>query len=66
MCSYCRGKELEEPTAEYAAALGDYTIIIRNAPCLECVQFREMHYADEVMRNIERIVAKGLNIGFCN
>ena len=61
MCSYCRGKELEEPTAEYAA---DYTIIIRNAPCLECVQFREMHYADEVMRNIEKIVVKGLNSGF--
>ena len=61
MCSYCCGKELKEPTAEYAA---DYTIIIRNAPCLECVQFREMHYADEVMRNIERIVVKGLNSGF--
>ena len=65
MCSYCRGKELKESTT-YAAVLSDYTIIIKNVPCLECVQCGEKYYADEVMQNIERIVtkAKELNSEF--
>ena len=58
MCSYCRGKELKESTAAYEAIPGDYTIIIRNVPCLECVQCGEKYYTDEVMQNIERIATK--------
>ena len=66
MCSYCRGKELKEFTTTYVAALGDYTIIIKNVPCLGCVQCGEKYYTDEVMQNIERIVtkAKELNSEF--
>ena len=65
MCSYCRGKELKESTAAYEAIPGDYTII-RNVPCLECVQCGEKYYTDEVMQNIERIAtkAKDLNSEF--
>ena len=58
MCSYCRGKELKESTTTYAAVLGKYTIIIKNVPCLECVQCEEKYYSDEVMQNIERIATK--------
>ena len=57
MCSYCRGKELKSTTT-YVAVLGEYTIIIKNVPCPECVQYGEKYYADEVMQNIERIVTK--------
>ena len=66
MCSYCRGKELKEFTTTYVAALGDYAIIIKNVPCLGCVQCGEKYYTDEVMQNIERIVtkAKELNSEF--
>ena len=66
MCSYCRGKELKESTTTYVAVLGDYTIIIKNVPCLECTQCGEKYYTDEVMQNIERIVtkAKDLNSEF--
>ena len=66
MCSYCRGKELKESTTTYVAVLGDYTIIIKNAPCLEFVQCGDKYYTDEVMQNIERIAtkAKDLNSEF--
>ena len=40
------------------AVFGDYTIIIKNVPCLECVQCGEKYYTDEVMQNIEKIVTK--------
>ena len=58
MCSYCRGKELKESSTTYVAALGDYAIIIKNVPGLECVQCGEKYYTDEVMQNIERIATK--------
>ena len=66
MCPYCRGKELKESTTTYVEALGDYAIIIKNVPCLECVQCGEKYYTDEVMQNIERIAkkAKELNSEF--
>ena len=66
MCSYCSGKEFKESTTTYAAVLGKYTIIIKNVPCLECVQCGEKYYSDEVMQNIERIAtkAKELNSEF--
>ena len=66
MCSYCRGKELKVSTTTYVAVLSEYTIIIKNVPCLECVQCREKYYTDEVLQNIERIVkkAKELNSEF--
>ena len=66
MCSYCRGKELKESTTTYVAILCDYTIIIKNVPCLECFKCGEKYYTDEVMQNIERIVtkAKELNSEF--
>ncbi|HIV98561.1 MAG TPA: type II toxin-antitoxin system MqsA family antitoxin [Candidatus Ornithospirochaeta avicola] len=66
MCSYCRGKELKESTTTYVAVLDEYTIIIKNVPCLECAQCGEKYYTDEVMQNIERIVtkAKELNSEF--
>lgn len=38
----------------YVAVIGDYTFIIKNVPCPECVQC----YTDEVMQNIERIITK--------
>ena len=61
MCSY-----LKESTTTYAAVLGEYTIIIKNVSCLECVQCGEKYYTDEVMQNIERIAtkAKELNSEF--
>ncbi len=66
MCSYCRGKELKEAVTTYVAVFGDYAIIIKNVPCLECVQCGEKYYTDEVMQNIERILmkAKELNSEF--
>ncbi len=66
MCSYCRGKELKESPTTYVAVFGDCTIIIKNVPCLECVQCGEKYYTDEVMQNIEKIVikAKELNSEF--
>ena len=65
MCSYCRGKKLKESTTTYAAVLGEYTIIIKNVPCLECVQCGEKYYTDEIMQNIEKLAAdaKERNIG---
>ena len=67
MCPYCRGKELKESTTTYVAALGDYTIIIKNVPCLECVQCGEKYYTDEVMQDIDKIVtrAKKPDSGTC-
>lgn len=66
MCSYCRGKELKESLTTYVAVISDYTFIIKNVPCLECVQCGEKYYTDEVMQNIERIItkAKELNSEF--
>ena len=58
MCPCCRCRELKESTATYVAVLGEYTIIIKNVPCLECTLCGEKYYTDEVMQNIERIVTK--------
>ena len=66
MCSYCRGKELQQSITTYVAVIGDYTFIIKNVPRLECVKCGEKYYTDEVMQNIERIItkAKELNSEF--
>lgn len=56
MCTYCKGIELKNAITTYVAVLGNYTIIIRNVPCLECVQCGEKYYTDEVMERIEQIV----------
>lgn len=56
MCSYCKGNDLKESVTTYVAVLSSYTIIIRNVPCLECVQCGEKYYTDDVMQRLEEIV----------
>ena len=57
MCTYCKGeKQIESTTTTHVVVLPKCTIIIRNVPCMECVQCGERYFTLEVSRQLEKIV----------
>ena len=58
MCTYCKGEKLIESTTTHVVVLPECTVIIRNVPCLECVQCGEKYFTLEVSRHLDAVVAK--------
>ena len=54
-CFYCKGPMVEGTTV-FTVELERCLVVIRNVPCLECLQCGEVEIADETMQRIEQIV----------
>ena len=54
-CFYCKGT-LEESFTAHVVNLKTCIIIIKNAPCIECVQCGETFYNNDVAIQLEQIV----------
>lgn len=56
MCWFCRCDETKESTTTHVVNYNDCVIVVKNVPCIECVQCGETYFTDEVARHLERIV----------
>lgn len=54
-CMECGGR-YAEATRTHVVDMKSYIIIIRNVPCLECVQCGDAIYTDEVATRLDEIV----------
>ena len=54
-CFYCKGMT-KSGTTTHVVRLKTSIIIVKNVPCIECVQCGETFYDDDVAVQIERIV----------
>lgn len=62
MCIFCKSKEEKPSTTTHTVDNGDSVIVLRNVPCIECVQCGEIYYSDEVVEQLEDIVNKAKNL----
>lgn len=61
MCQYCKNNKMINSTTTHVVNYKDYTIIIKNVPCEECVQCGEKYYTNEVAMLLDDIVSKAKN-----
>ena len=54
-CFYCKGV-LKDSTTSHVVKSKTCIIIIKNVPCMECVQCGETYYDNDVALQVERIV----------
>ncbi|HCB93506.1 MAG TPA: hypothetical protein DEP57_06820 [Selenomonas sp.] len=58
MCMYCKCDEMNtNATTTHVVNYKNMIIIIKNVPCEECVQCGERYYSDEVVQQLEKMVA---------
>ena len=55
-CFFCKGT-IKESITNHVVNLESGVIIIKNVPCMECVQCGEAWYDDAVAMRLEQIVA---------
>ncbi|WP_419543256.1 type II toxin-antitoxin system MqsA family antitoxin [Negativibacillus massiliensis] len=58
MCFYCKCKTTKPSRATHVVTFDDCIIVVKNVPCEECEQCGEKYFSDEVMEQLEIIVAK--------
>lgn len=56
MCKYCGNDKMIDSVTTHVVNYKDYTIIIKNVPCEECVQCGEKYYSDDVAMLLDKIV----------
>ena len=56
MCMFCRNSITVESTTTHVVNVQNYTIIVKNVPCLECEQCGKTYYTDEVAEQLENII----------
>ncbi|MCM1328654.1 MAG: type II toxin-antitoxin system MqsA family antitoxin [Ruminococcus sp.] len=56
-CFFCKG-DMQESTTTYFEQLENSIVIIKNVPCLKCVQCGETAYTAAVSERIEEITAQ--------
>lgn len=56
MCKYCRNDKMINSSTTHVVNYNDYIIIIKNVPCVECIQCGEKYYTDEVALLLDKIV----------
>ena len=56
MCMFCRNFITVESTTTHVVNVQNYTIIVKNVPCLECEQCGKKYYTDEVAEQLENII----------
>lgn len=58
MCFYCKCKELVPAVNTHVTTISNSVIIIKNVPCVECAQCGEKYYTDEIMEELDILVAQ--------
>ena len=53
---YCKCNETDETFTTHVVNYKGSIIIVKNVPCIECVQCGETFYTDEVAEILEKIV----------
>lgn len=53
MCMYCKCDEIINSTTTHVVNYKKCLIIIKNVPCVECVQCGEKYYTDEVAQHLD-------------
>lgn len=56
MCMFCGNSITVESTTTHVVNVQNYTIIVKNVPCLECEQCGKKYYTDEVAEQLENII----------
>lgn len=56
MCMFCHCQETKKSTTTHVVTFDNCVIIIKNVPCLECVQCGETFFTDDVMEQLDEIV----------
>ena len=56
ICFFCKG-ETKEQLTKFVVDLGACVLIVKDVPGRVCTQCGETTYSDEVMQNLEKIVA---------
>ena len=57
MCMYCKCDEWIDSLTTHVVNYKNCLIIIKNVPCVECVQCGEKYYADKVAQRLDKIVS---------
>ena len=57
MCMYCKCDELTDLLTTHVVNYKNCLIIIKNVPCMECVQCGEKFYTNEVAQQLDKIVS---------
>ena len=55
MCFYCKG-DMRPGKTLFSVQYGNSVIVIKNVPCMECVQCGETEISDEVMKQLETMI----------
>lgn len=55
-CFCCKG-EMKDSTTVHFVSLKKCMVIIKNVPCVECVQCGEKYYTDTITERLDEIVA---------
>ena len=53
---FCHCNGTKEGTTTHVVTFDNCVIVIKNVPCLECVQCGETFFKDDVMEQLDRIV----------
>jgi len=56
MCMFCHCTETKEGTTTHVVTFDNCVVVIKNVPCLECVQCGETYFKDDVMEQLDQIV----------
>ena len=62
MCKYCKNNTTIDNTTTHVVNYKNCIIVIKNVPCLECTQYGEKYYTDEVAEHLEDIVNMSKNL----
>ena len=54
-CFFCKG-EFKKSTTTHFVELNKCMVIIKNVPCLECVQCGETYFENDVVERLDNIV----------
>lgn len=56
MCMFCRNSITVQSTTTHVVNVQNYTIIVKNVPCLECEQCGKKYYTDEFAEQLKNII----------
>ena len=57
-CFACKNGIMEKGVSTYTAQTSNCVIIIKNVPCMKCLQCGEVLYQTDILKKIEEIVKK--------
>lgn len=62
MCMFCHCKETKYSTTTHVVTFQNCVIVVKNVPCLECVQCGETFFIDDVMEQLDKIVIQARQV----